>query len=365
MKCHGSPSKKWLIIVHHSWICKQNWSRWKIQFWQNNQHKSRRKSLLGDSDSELVSSKWIPWRDSVAEKRWLDGTGTLNGRIDMLLLLPNIVLVLDASLLPELPVRCSNCSILEVTEAELGRKWTIAAILLLLWRGARNHSGSCSAPSIDNRINVASTQALQVGWLPGNLQPIKTLASFLQFCMRHQNWSFSRCERTSDAGKLSSQNPPHFGTEEGQRLKLVDQWLGVTVSVEWFKAFLVPLSTQQQIINCQPSATAASGVTRQNNCNLGFSTLDPGGMIRNQVEKAGKRRQTHLTHLIRIDPKVALADNLELRFHSSIFVKWISYKETLSVNSLESREGHLALPISVASVFFPPGKLFLSKHILS
>ena len=117
----------------------------------------------------------------MAEKRWLLGTGTLNGRIDMLLLLPNIVLVLDASLLPELPVRCSNCSILEVTEAELGRKWTIAAMLLLLGRGARNHSGSCSAPSIDNRINVASTQALQVGWLPANLHPIKTLASSV-FC---------------------------------------------------------------------------------------------------------------------------------------------------------------------------------------
>ena len=98
----------------------------------------------------------------MAEKRWLHGTGTLNGRIDMLLLLPNIVLVLDASLLPELPVRCSNCSILEVTEAEEGRKWmreraAMLDLVLLLGRGARNHSGSSS---IDNRINVASTQAL-------------------------------------------------------------------------------------------------------------------------------------------------------------------------------------------------------------
>ena len=87
------------------------------------------------------------------------------------------------------------------------------------------------------------------------------------------------------------------------------------------------------------------------------------------MEKAGKRRQTHLTHLIRIDPKVALAGNLELRFHSSIFVKWISYKETLSVNSLESREGHLALlmqsdPISVAYVFSPRKIVFIKTYLV-
>ena len=96
---------------------------------------------------------------------WLqEGTGTLNGRILATLLLisrPNIVLLLDC-LLPELLVRCSNCSILEVTEAEEGRKWmreraAMLDLVLLLGRGARNHSGSSS---IDNRINVASTQAL-------------------------------------------------------------------------------------------------------------------------------------------------------------------------------------------------------------
>ena len=112
-----------------------------------------RKALLGESDSELVSSKWIPCRDSV---HWVQGTGTLNGRVTDKLLIsrPNIVLLLDC-LLSELLVRCSNCSILDVTEEE-GRNWRRA--MLLLCGGARNHSGSCC--SIDNRINVASTQAL-------------------------------------------------------------------------------------------------------------------------------------------------------------------------------------------------------------
>ena len=117
---------------------------------------STRKDLLGESDSELVSSKWIPCRDSM---HWVQGTGTLNGRVTDKLLIsrPNIVLLLDC-LLSELLVRCSNCSILDVTEEE-GRNWRRAMlVLLLLRRGARNHSGSWC--SIDNRINVASTQAL-------------------------------------------------------------------------------------------------------------------------------------------------------------------------------------------------------------
>ena len=138
---------------------------------------------------------------------WLQGTGTLNGRTDTLLIsLPNIALLLGC-LLAELLVRCSNCSILDVTEAEEeGRNWrrvpvsprgrepplfctrreraAMLAEVLFLCRGARNHSGSWC--SIDNRINVASTQALLHH--PGNLP--SSLHSICQNpILRHQSQS--------------------------------------------------------------------------------------------------------------------------------------------------------------------------------
>ena len=163
----------------------------KVQFCQID-----RKALLGESDSELVSSKWIPCLDSTHCAQVC--TGTLNGRETemlvasctgtlnelLMLLMPNIVLLLLDCLLSELLFRCSNCSILDVTEEEEAEGRNCRRAMLLLVRGARNHSGSSI---VDNLINVASPQPL----LPAAASTPSVYASLRKWELLWFYWFFS------------------------------------------------------------------------------------------------------------------------------------------------------------------------------